>query len=162
VNLQESIRRILKETLESEWNKGNYDYQHGYCHYFAYNIIDKIKKKFPKKDIKYYLLLASEVDKETQEPIQEYLIHVYIKIDDLLLDSNGFTTQSEAWQRAQEWEQRQSHLVPEEYETEVWEEESDEIPEYFFNNSFCNTKRVKQDLKDFLSHPSVQKLLVEK
>jgi len=161
-NLFESIRRILKETLESEWNKGNYDYQHGYCHYFAYNIIDKIKKKFPKKDIKYYLLLASEVDKETQEPIQEYLIHVYIKIDDLLLDSNGFTTQSEAWQRAQEWEQRQSHLVPEEYETEVWEEESDEIPEYFFNNSFCNTKRVKQDLKDFLSHPSVQKLLVEK
>ena len=161
-NLYESIRRILKETLESEWNKGNYDYQHGYCHYFAYNIIDKIKKKFPKKDIKYYLLLASEVDKETQEPIQEYLIHVYIKIDDLLLDSNGFTTQSEAWQRAQEWEQRQSHLVPEEYETEVWEEESDEIPEYFFNNSFCNTKRVKQDLKDFLSHPSVQKLLVEK
>ena len=66
MNLQENIRRILKETLESKWNKGNYDYQQGYCHYFAHNIIDKIKKKFPKKDIKYYLLLASEVDKETQ------------------------------------------------------------------------------------------------
>ena len=158
-NLQEHIQKVLKETLESEWNKGNYDYQHGYCHYFAYNIIEKIRKKFPKKDIKYYLLLASEVDKETQEPMQEYLIHVYIKIDDLLLDSNGFTTQSEAWQRAQEWEERQSHLVSEQYETEVWEEESNEIPEYFFNNSFCNSKKVKQDLKDFLSHPSVQKLL---
>ena len=27
------------ESLESKWNKGNYDYQHGYCHYFAYDII---------------------------------------------------------------------------------------------------------------------------
>ena len=25
MNLQENIRRILKETLESKWNKGNYD-----------------------------------------------------------------------------------------------------------------------------------------
>jgi hypothetical protein len=33
------------ETLESRWNEGNYDYQYGYCHYFAYDIISKIKKK---------------------------------------------------------------------------------------------------------------------
>ena len=54
MNLQEQIRKILIETLESKWNKGNYNYQHGYCHYFAYNIIDKIKKIFPNKKVNYY------------------------------------------------------------------------------------------------------------
>jgi hypothetical protein len=152
----------IKESLESRWNEGNYNYQQGFCHYFAYNIIDKIKKLFPNKKVNYYLLLASEVDKETQEPVQEYLIHVYIQIDNILLDSNGITTPQEAWNRAQEWEQKQSHLVPDEYETEVWEEESNEIPEYFFNNKFCNTRRVKQDLEKFLSHPIVKRILRDK
>ena len=53
-----NIRKVLRETLESKWNKGNYNYQYGYCHYFAYNIIGKIRKMFPKKKVNYYLLLA--------------------------------------------------------------------------------------------------------
>jgi hypothetical protein len=29
----------------------------------------------------------------------------------------------------------------------------------FFNNKFCNTKTVRQDVKKFLSHPEVRELL---
>jgi hypothetical protein len=159
MNLQESIRRILRKSLESEWNEGNYDYQYGFCHYFAYNIIDKIRERFPKKKVNYYLLLANEVNKDTDEVEQDYLLHVYIKIGDKLLDSNGFTTMDEVKERVDDWYNRQLTIAPEEYDINVWEEESDEIPEMFFNNQFCNTKRVKEDMDKFLSHPSVKKLL---
>jgi len=75
MNLKETIRKVLKETLESKWNKGNYNYQHGFCHYFAYNIIDKIRERFPNKKVNYYLLLANEVSSTiifvTQEELRK-------------------------------------------------------------------------------------------
>jgi len=159
IPIKESIRKVLKETLESKWNNGNYDYQHGYCHYFAYDIIGKIKKRFPNKKVNYYMILANEVDTIDGTIVQNYLIHVYIQIDNMLLDSNGITTHDKAWKMAEEWEQRQAHLVPESYETKMWEEESDTIPEMFFNNSFCNTGRVKKDVEEFLNNPIVQRIL---
>lgn len=162
MNLQEHIRKVLIETLESKWNEGNYDYQYGFCHYFAYNIIGKIKKRFPSKKVNYYLLLANETDKDTGEVEQEHLLHVYIKIDNMLLDSNGLTTVNDAIQRLDEWEQRQSHLVPEMYRTETWTDESNTIPDYFFNNRFCNPGRVKKDIETFLSNPIVQRILKNK
>jgi hypothetical protein len=162
MNLQEQIRKILIETLESKWNKGNYNYQHGYCHYFAYNIIDKIKKIFPNKKVNYYLLLAQEIDEDDDTIVQDYLVHVYIKIDNMLLDSNGITTINDAWKRLEEWEERQRHLVPEQYRTEIFDEETDEIPESFFNNSFCNPKRVKKDMEEFLNNPIVKRILRDK
>jgi hypothetical protein len=152
----------INESLESKWNKGNYNYQHGFCHYFAYNIIDKIKQKFPNKKVNYYMLLANEVDTDFDDIVQEYLIHVYIQIDDMLLDSNGITTHDAAWERAEEWERVQRPMTPEEYEINVWDKESDEIPEWFFNNSFCNTGRIKKDLEDFLSNPIVSRILRDK
>lgn len=162
MNLQQTIRRILRETLESKWNKGNYDYQHGYCHYFAYDIIGMIKKRFPNKKVNYYMILANEVDKNDGEIVQDYLIHVYIQIDNILFDSNGITTYKKAQERAEEWEERQVHLIPDTYEIQVWDEESDTIPEYFFNNRFCNTGRVKKDVEEFLSNPIVQRILRDK
>jgi len=163
MNLQETIKKVLRETLESKWNKGNYNYQHGFCHYFAYNIIDKIREKFPNKKVNYYLLLANEVDTEyDNDVVQDYLIHAYIQIDDMLLDSNGITTYDEAWERLEEWERVQRRMTPEEYEINVWDEETDEIPEWFFNNSFCNTGRVKKDMEEFLNNPIVQRILRDK
>ena len=161
MSLALKIRKILNETLESKWNEGNYNYQHGYCHYFALNIIGKIKKKFPKKKVNYFLLLAQEVDSD-DVVVQDYLVHAYIKIDNMLLDSNGFTTVDDAEKRLQEWEQQQEHLVPEEYTTHIWTEETNEIPSYFFNNSFCNSKRVKEDLEQFLENPIVQRIFRDK
>ena len=162
MNLQESIRRILRETLESKWNEGKYDYQYGYCHYFAYDIIGKIRKRFPNRKVNYYLLLANEVDKDTDEVEQDYLLHVYIKIDDMLLDSNGFTTFDKAEKRMDDWYERQLPMVSEEYELNMWTEESDEIPEMFFNNRFCNTGKVKRDIERFLSNPIVKRILRDK
>jgi hypothetical protein len=162
MNLHQSIKKILKETLEARWNDGDYDYQHGFCHYFAYNIIDKIRERFPDKEINYLLLLASEIDTHTNEVEQEYLLHVYIKIDDLLLDSNGFTTYDKAIERVEDWEERQLSMTPDDYEIKLRVEESDVIPEIFFNNSFCNAKRVKQDVEKFLSNAIVQRILRDK
>jgi len=162
MNLQEQIRTILRETLESKWNKGNYDYQYGYCHYFAYNVIGKIRKMFPKKKVNYYLLLAQEIDELDETIVQDYLVHTYIKIDNMLLDSNGLTTMDEAWKRLEEWEERQRYLVPEMYRTEIFDEETNEIPEYFFNNTFCNTGRVKKDMEEFLNNPIVKRILRDK
>jgi hypothetical protein len=162
MNLQEQIRRILRETLESKWNKGNYNYQYGYCHYFAYNIIGKIRNRFPNKKVNYYLLLAQEIDEEDETIVQDYLVHAYSKIDYILLDSNGITTMDEAWRRLEEWEENQKHLVPEMYRTEIFDEETDKIPEWFFNNSFCNTGRVKKDMEEFLNNPIVKRILRDK
>ena len=162
MNLKETIRKVLKETLESKWNKGNYDYQHGFCHYFAYNIINKIREIFPNKKVNYYLLLANEVDKEDGTVEQDYLLHVYIQIDNMLLDSNGITTHDKAWERVKDWEQRQLRMTLDESEINVWDEESDTIPEWAFNNKFCNTGRVKKDMEEFLNNPIVQRILRDK
>ena len=158
--MKDLIRKILKETLESKWNEGNYDYQRGYCHYFAYDIIGKIKKRFPNKKVNYFLLLAEELNGDEVE--QEYLLHVYIKIDDMLLDSNGFTTISKAEERMDDWYDRQVRMIPEDYEINMWTEESDEIPNTFFNNRFCNPGRVKKDIEKFLSNPIVKRILRDK
>ena len=80
----------------------------------------------------------------------------------MLLDSNGITTHDKAWESAEEWKQRQAHLVPDVYETKMWEEESDTITKYFFNNAFCNTRRVKKDVEEFLNNPIVQRILRDK
>lgn len=159
MNLQKSIRKILRESLESKWNEGNYDYQHGYCHYFAYNIIGKLKKLYPEKNIRYYLILAEEIyDFDEGEVEQSYLVHAYIKIDDLYLDSNGFSTEEEIEQRAKEWYERQLPKLPDDYRLEIWHDEYNNIPEYYFNNSFCNKKIIQQDITKFLSHPEVKEL----
>ena len=66
------------------------DYQYGYCHYFADIIIDEIRKLVPNDfPINYYLILAERLD-DDGEVIDDVLIHVYIKVGDYDLDSEGF------------------------------------------------------------------------
>lgn len=159
------VKGNINESLEDKWNTGNkfgnkYDYQYGYCHYFAYDIIGEIKKRFPNRKVNYLLLLANEVNDSEVE--QEYLLHVYIKIDDMLLDSNGLTTMSKAEERMDDWYNRQLRMIPEDYEINMWTEESDEIPQIFFNNKFCNPGRVKKDVETFLSNPIVQRIFRDK
>jgi hypothetical protein len=164
-NLQESIKKTLREELESKWNTGNkhgnkYNYQHGFCHYFAYNIIGKLKKLYPDRNIRYYLILADEVyDFDEGEVEQSYLVHAYIKIDDLYLDSNGFATEDEIKQRTQDWYDRQLNQLPEDYRIDIWHDEYNKIPKYYFNNQFCNVGTIKKDVEKFLSHPEVKELL---
>ena len=161
MSIQRHIRRILREELESKWNTENkYDYQHGFCHYFAYNIIGRLKKLYPNKNIRYYLILADEVyDYDEGEVEQSYLIHAYIKIDDLYLDSNGFATEDEIEKRTQDWYDGQLEELQEDYRIDIWHDEYNKIPKYFLNNQFCNTGIIKKDIETFLSYPEVRELL---
>ena len=74
------------------------------------------------------------------------------------LDSNGFNTRQDVDERLEWFENRKKMKQPENWELSVFEEESDKIPDMFFNNKFCNPKKVKEDLTIFLSHPDVAKL----
>jgi hypothetical protein len=160
-----NIKRIIRETLEDKWNIGNefgnkYDYQHGFCHYFAYDIIGRLKKLYPNKNIRYYLIMADEVyDFNDGDIEQSYLVHAYIKIDNLYLDSNGFITESEIEERTDDWYERQLLDLPEDYRVDIWHDEYDEIPDMFFDNKFCNRGTIKRDVERFLSHPEVKELL---
>jgi len=69
---------------------------------------------------------------------------------------------SKAEERMDDWYDRQLRMIPEEYEINMWSEESDTIPEHFFNNRFCNPGRVKKDVEEFLSNPLVQRILRDK
>ena len=157
--MKEIIRRILREELE--WgSSGEYDYQRGYCHYFAYDIIGRLKKLYPNKDIKYYILFADEIY-DYDEGIVEgtALIHVYIKIDNYLLDSNGFTTIEDANKRMKEWIQEMSEELPNDYRLEGYVKETRRFPTGYINKTQCDLETIKKDIKTFLSNPEVIELL---
>lgn len=135
-----------------------YDYQYGYCHYFADIIIDEIRRLVPENfPINYYLILAERYD-DDGETIDDVLIHAYIKIGDYYLDSEGFHTKDEVNQREQEWVDTEETLTPEGYDFHSYQEESQTIPKYFFNR-FCKTTDVKKDIKEFISKPKFQEFI---
>ena len=138
----------------------NYDYQHGHCHYFANIIIDEIRKLAPNDfPINYYLILAERHDDEG-ETIDDVLIHVYIKIGNYYLDSEGFHTIDDVNKREQEWVDIEETLTPEDYSFNSYQEESENIPNYFFNR-FCKRDTVKKDIKDFISQPQFQDFITK-
>jgi hypothetical protein len=136
-----------------------YDYQHGYCHYFADIIINEIRTLIPKHSINYYLILAERVD-DNNEVIDDVLIHVYIKVGEYLLDSDGFHKMNDANIRLQQWEDTEETQTPDDYSYNTWMEESKEIPSYFFNR-YCKRSQVKKDIHDFISHPTFQEFITK-
>lgn len=139
-----------------EYKVGN-DYQWGHCHFFARYVKKVFQKLLPKKDIKFYLLLASRIDDE-DEVIDEVLIHAYLKIDDYFIDSEGVFDEEETERRVMEWVDREKDLTPDGYDFETWEDVTDEIPEIFFNR-FCSTKHLEQDVKQFMNRPDIASLI---
>jgi hypothetical protein len=92
-----------------------YDYQYGYCHYFADIIIDEIRNLVPKDfSINYYLILAERLD-DDGEVIDDVLIHAYIKVGDYYLDSEGFHTIDDIDKREQQWLDTEETMTPENY-----------------------------------------------
>jgi hypothetical protein len=136
-----------------------YDYQYGYCHYFAYSVMDYMKKKFPGEDVCYYLLVSEEKVIETDEVIQHNLIHVYIKIGDNFIDSNGIHDYSEIQRRVDEYETEAVKFLADVMEIIILEGESDDIPEMFFVDNDCDTTQVQKDLKRFKSNPEIKQFL---
>jgi hypothetical protein len=137
-----------------------YDYQYGYCHYFANLIINKIREYVPKNvPINYYLILAERYD-DNENVIDHVLVHAYIKIKEYYLDSEGFHTKDDADIREMEWSNREEQLTPDDYSYDTWQEETDSIPEHFFNR-FCKASQVKKDIKDFISQPNIQEFFTK-
>lgn len=136
---------------------GGNDYQFGHCHYFAKYLIEVFKEMLPNMDIKYHLVLATRYD-DDNENIDDVLIHAYLKVGDYLIDSEGVHTIEIASEREKDWAEREKNLTPDGYDFETWEEESDEIPEMFFNR-FCSTKQLKRDVIEFIQRPEVKKII---
>jgi len=136
----------------------NYDYQYGYCHFFANVIIHRIKELVPSNvPVNYYLILGERYDNEG-ETIDNVLIHAYIKIKDYYLDSEGFHTKDEVDNRERYWSNREEILTPNDYSFDSWQEETDTIPDYFFNR-YCKTSKVKKDIEEFISQPTFQEFI---
>jgi hypothetical protein len=59
-----------------------------------------------------------------------------------------------------EWSNREEQLTPDDYSYDTWQEETDSIPEHFFNR-FCKASQVKKDIKDFISQPNIQEFFTK-
>ena len=139
--------------------KFDYDYQYGYCHYFANVIIKQIRKLLPNKEIN-YLLVLGEREGLYSEP-EDVLIHAYINIGNYILDSEGFHQMDNAEMKRLQWEEYERRMGGSDYETySSWIEVADEIPGYFFN-TFCSVSKVKKDIKEFMSNPQFQSFISE-
>ena len=108
------------------------DYQFGHCHFFAEYLIKCFKEIMPYVDIKYHLIMAERID-DDDDIIDEVLIHAYLRVGDLLIDSEGVHTINVASLREKDWADLEKDLTPEGYQFGTWEDEYDYIPEIFFN-----------------------------
>jgi len=133
------------------------DYQFGHCHYFAKYLIKVFQELLPNEEINYHLILAERLD-DDNENIDDVLVHVYLKVGDYLIDSEGVHSIDIASEREKEWADREMDLTPDGYDFSTWEESRDEIPEMFFNR-FCSTKKLKQDVIDFVKRQDVQEVI---
>jgi hypothetical protein len=133
------------------------DYQFGHCHFFARYLIKVFRELLPDLDIKYHLVMSERLD-DNDEVIDEVLVHAYLRVEDMLIDSEGVHSIHVASLREKDWADREKNLTPEGYDFETWEDEYDDIPEIFFNQ-FCSTKKLKQDVIDFLKRDDVQEVI---
>ncbi|MDB4235013.1 hypothetical protein N9828_00795 [bacterium] len=101
--------------------------------------------------------MAERID-DDDNIIDEVLIHAYLRVGDLLIDSEGVHTINVASLREKDWADLEKDLTPEGYQFGTWEDEYDYIPEIFFNK-FCSTKHLKQDVVDFLMRDDVQQVI---
>lgn len=133
------------------------DYQFGHCHFFARYLIKVFRELLPDLDIKYHLVMAERMN-EDDEVIDEVLVHAYLRVEDVLIDSEGVHSILVSSLREKDWADREKNLTPEGYDFETWEDEYDDIPEIFFNQ-FCSTKKLKQDVIDFMKRDDVQEVI---
>lgn len=133
------------------------DYQFGHCHYFAKYLKKVFEKVLPNEEIKYHLILAERTDRQG-ENIDDVLVHAYLKVGGYLIDSEDVYDISIASEREKDWADKEKDLTPDGYNFETWEEESDEIPEFYFNR-FCSKNKLKQDVIDFIKRDDVEELI---
>lgn len=142
-------------------NRNNYDYQFGFCHYFATNIKEKLQELLPNKEINYYLIVTEELVIDTNEIIEYHLIHVYIKIDEYYLDSKGVHDYNDVISKIENYESEAIKYLPDFMELTIKEGESDEIPDLFFDDNECDQQQVKKDIEEFMSNLEIKRFIQE-
>ena len=136
-----------------------YDYQHGYCRYFAYNIIDRFREIYDTEDVNYYLILCDLIyDFDEGEVEDTTLVHVYIKIDDKFIDSNGVSTKEQVNDWVNTWLERNNREISDDYRLEIRNQVTTSKPINYFSE-VCNQKIINRDVKKFLTNPEIKKLL---
>jgi hypothetical protein len=140
----------------------SYDYQYGFCHYFAYGVIDYFKEKFPDEDVCYYLIISEEKVLETDEVITQNLIHTYIKVNDNFIDSRGVHDYSDVQNKIDEYEEEAIKFLPDVMSITILEGESDDIPDIFFEKNECNQDQIEKDLDRFKSNPEIKSFVSDK
>ncbi len=154
------MRRLIEKILIE--NRNNYDYQFGFCHYFATNIKDKLQELLPNKEISYYLIVAEELVIDTNEIIEYHLIHVYLKVDDYYyLDSKGVHGYDDVISKIENYESEAIKYLPDFMELTIKEGESDEIPDLFFDDNECDQQQVKKDIEEFMSNLEIKRFIQE-
>lgn len=153
------MRRLIEKILME--NRNNYDYQFGFCHYFATNIKEKLQELLPNKEINYYLIVAEELVIDTNEIIEYHLIHVYIKIDEYYLDSKGVHDYNDVISKIENYESEAIKYLPDFMELTIKEGESDEIPDLFFDDNECDQQQVKKDIEEFMSNLEIKRFIQE-
>ncbi len=177
-NLQK-LNKTLDSLIKKEFNwsdslleeklKYSYDYQNGYCHYFAPELRKQLKKILPNEKIEYKLLLGWRYYRK-KEDNEDVLIHTYVKIgDNILIDSEGFNYMSVAEERVDEWCDEQDCNVGvkdkwghalKDYDSEF--KDSDEIPDNFYHSyDLVKPNKVKADVKKFIESKVFCKFIKE-
>lgn len=153
--MKDLIVKILKE------NRNSYDYQFGFCHYFATNIKEKLQELLSNKEVSYYLIVAEELVIDTNEIIEYHLIHVYIKVDEFYLDSKGVHGYDDVISKIENYESEAIKYLPDFMELTIKEGESDEIPDLFFDDNECDQQQVKKDIEEFMSNLEIKRFIQE-
>ena len=140
-------------------NRNIYDYQFGFCHYFATNIKDKLQEILSHKKVTYYLIVSEELVIDTNEIIEYHLIHVYLKVDEYFLDSKGIHGYDDVISKIEKYEMEAIKYLPDFMELTIKEGESDIIPNLFFDDNECDQVQVKKDVEEFMSNPEIKKFI---
>ena len=140
-------------------NRNIYDYQFGFCHYFATNIKDKLQEILSHRKVTYYLIVSEELVIDTNEIIEYHLIHVYLKVDEYFLDSKGIHGYDDVISKIEKYEMEAIKYLPDFMELTIKEGESDIIPNLFFDDNECDQVQVKKDVEEFMSNPEIKKFI---
>jgi hypothetical protein len=153
------MRKLIEKILME--NRNSYDYQFGFCHYFATNIKEKLQELLPNKEVSYYLIVAEELVIDTNEIIEYHLIHVYIKVDEFYLDSKGVHGYDDVISKIENYESEAIKYLPDFMELTIKEGESDQIPDLFFDDNECDQEQVKKDIEEFMSNLDIKNFIRE-
>lgn len=130
-----------------------YDYDCGYCHYFAKILRQALMERG--LVCNFYCLLATRYDSETGESDEDVLIHVYVQSGDVFMDIHGIHTNDVPEKRMDTWidiETQNQQLEDDPLEFDVYTEPTDEIPSIFFYDTDVQWDHISLAVEKFINN----------